>query len=194
MNTVEKVLELEGKEKDEKRIVVTHITIRQSIFFLVLKLFALELFAALFVIAFHLFIVSSSVLDRVSADINLLNTPLFIVLVVLKTAFMIYIIVAWLEEFYEITPKEILHRKGYIIRKERRFTLDHIGTLKIEQSVLGSIFNYGTIRLYDWVKDDYVYLYLIHNPLKYSKILKTLLPEVDVEERLLRPRIIDKEE
>lgn len=197
MNTTEKILGItnrEEKKESEGKITVTHITIRQSIFFLVLKLFALELFAAFAVIIFHVFIISPNILERVPAEISLFNIPLFILLVILKTLAMVYIIVLWLEEYYEITTKEVFHRKGFIIKKEERFTLDHIGTLKMEQDILGRIFNYGTLKLYDWSNEKDIYLYLIHNPLKYYKILKTLLPEADVEEKMLRRRIIDDDD
>lgn len=194
MNITEKIIEFANKNENEGKIVVTHITIRQSIFFLVLKLFALEFFAALVLVFYYLFILSPQGVLRDSPEIAAFHLPIFLITVFLKTLTMIYVIVLWLEEYYEITTKDVFHRKGFIIKKEERFTLQHIGALKMEQDVLGRVFNYGTLKLYDWAKEQDVYLYLIHNPLKYYKILKELLPDADVEEKMLRRKLIDKEE
>lgn len=191
MNKNEKMLSFENKGK-ESSIAVSHITVRQSIFFLVLKLLFLEIVAAGSIIAFHIFL--SSYLIRYSQNINLFNIPVFILLVILKTFFMIYVIVTWLEEYYEITPKEVIHRKGFLFRREERYTLEHIGSIILEQGLLGRIFNFGTLKLFDWALEENVYIYLIHSPLKYHHILETLLPDADRRKKVFREKIIDEEE
>ncbi len=197
MNLTEKVIEFgEKTEKKEKgrKIVVTHITIRQSIFFLVLKLFVLEFFAAACLVTYYIFVISSGLIQRIPTEIAVFNLPIFLLAVLIKSIVMIYVIVLWLEEYYEITTNEVYHRKGFIIKREERFTLEHIGSLKMEQGIFGRIFNYGTLKLYDWANEQDIYLYLIHNPLKYYKILKELLPNADVEEKMLRRHVVDIEE
>lgn len=191
MNTKEKILNFEKKGKASS-ITVTHITVRQSIFFLVLKLLFLEAVAAGAIIAFHL--VLSNYATMYSLNIAFFNIPIFVLLVLFKTVFMIYVIVAWLEEYYEITPMEVIHRKGFLFRREESYTLDHIGSITVEQGLFGRIFNFGSIKLFDWALEKNMYVYLIHSPLKYHHILETLIPEADREERVFREKVIDEEE
>jgi hypothetical protein len=178
----------------ERKIIITHVTIRQSIFFLVMKLITLEALAALGVIVFHALLFSASVRTNINGELILFNVPLFVILVIAKTSLMIFIIIQWLDEYYEITTKEVIHRKGLIFKKEERHKLDHLGLLKIEQGLLGRIFNYGTLRLYNWALDKDVFLYLIHNPKKHHHILQSLLPTADEEKEIFREHLIEPEE
>lgn len=191
MNTKEKILSFEKKGKTSS-ITVTHITVRQSIFFLVLKLLFLEIIAAGAIITFHILL--SSYATQYSLDISLFNIPVFILLVLFKTGFMIFVIVAWLEEYYEITPTQVIHRKGFLFRREERYTLDHVGSITLEQGLFGRIFNFGSLKLFDWALEENVYIYLIHSPLKYNDILETLIPEADREKKVFRESVIDEED
>lgn len=107
---------------------------------------------------------------------------------------MIYVIVTWLEEYYELTPTEVIHKKGFLFRQEERYTLDHIGSITIEQGLFGRIFNFGSLKLFDWALEENIYIYLIHSPRKYHNILETLIPEADREEKVFREKIIDEED
>ena len=191
MNTKEKIISFEKKGKASS-ITVTHITVRQSIFFLVLKLLFLEAVAAGSIIAFHLAL--SNYATMYSLNISFFNIPIFVLLVLLQTVFMIYVIVNWLEEYYEITPMEVIHRKGFLFRKEERYILDHVGSITLEQGLLGRIFNFGSLKLFDWALEENIHIYLIHSPLKYHHILETLVPEADREKNVFRERVIDEEE
>lgn len=193
MNTKEKILSIE-KKGGKHQIVVSHLTIRQSIFFLVLKLLFVEAVAASAIIAFHSFIISNEIRTIPSTNISLFNVPFFLILVAIKTAFTIFIIVQWLEEYYEITPKEIIHRNGLLVKKEEKYTIEHMASCELEQGFLGRVFNYGSLKLFDWAQEKDVYIYLIHNPLKYHKIMITLMPEADLSKKVFRERIIEDED
>jgi membrane protein YdbS with pleckstrin-like domain len=177
-----------------KNIVITHVTIRQSISFLVLRLLSIEIMAAIAIIVFHTLILRSDIRQLVGDDILIFNIPLFILLVVIKTVITIFVIIQWLNEYYEITTKDIVHRRGLILKKEERHLLQHIGSVSIEQGVFGRIFNFGTLKLFNWTKEKYVYLYLIHNPMKYLHIMEELLPDADKSKRTVREHILEPEE
>jgi hypothetical protein len=113
---------------------------------------------------------------------------------VIKLGFTIFIIVSWLNEYYEISPSEIVFRKGLIFRKEERHLLKHIGEVTIEQGAFGRIFNFGTLRLFNWTTEKSVYLYLIHNPLKYQHILESITPEADKGKKVFREHLLELEE
>lgn len=107
---------------------------------------------------------------------------------------MIFIIIQWLNQYYEITPKEIIFKRGFIFKKEERNTLDHLGSIEVDQGLLGRIFNFGTIKLFNWATEKNFPLYLIHNPMKYHFILQTLLPEADKKKKVFREHLIEPEE
>ncbi len=177
-----------------KNIVITHVTIRQSISFLLLRLLSIEIVAAVATIVFHTLILRSDIRQLVGDDILIFNIPLFIILVVLKTITTIFVIIQWLNEYYEITTKDIVYRKGLILKKEERYLLQHIGSITLEQGLFGRIFNFGTLKLFNWTKEKYIYLYLIHNPMKYLHIMEELLPEADKSKIALREHILEPEE
>ncbi len=196
MNVQEKILGVTPDGK-ERKIVVTHVTIRQSIVILLFRLVVLELLAAFGIIMFHTLVISTNIaeiVENVNRDIVLFNAPLLFFLISLKTGVMIFVIIRWLNEYYEITPKEIIFRRGLFFKKEELNTLDHIGSIEIDQGLLGRIFNFGTIKLFNWASEKYFSLYLIHNPMKYHYILKTILPEVDKEKQVFREHLIEPEE
>lgn len=182
------------KEDGETKIIVSHITIRQSIFFLHLRLVALEIIASLGLIVFLMISFSHEIPTEIGKRIIELNIPFFVLLAVVKLGFTIFIIVSWLDEYYEITPKEVLHRKGLLFKKEERHLLQHIGEISTEQGAFGRIFNFGTLKLFNWTTEKTVYLYLIHNPLKYQHILETLAPDADKRKRVLREHVLELEE
>ena len=78
-------------------------------------------------------------------------------------------------------------------RKEDGNSIAHLGSIDIEQGVLGRLFNYGSLNLYNWVLEKDVSLYLIHNPIKCLRILKNLIPQSDEARHLLREQFVEKE-
>lgn len=193
MNTREKLLGMMN-EDDEQKIVVTHVTIRQSISVLLLRLVLIEIFAAVVVILFYLLLITTDIRQGITDTISFFGISLFILLVIGKISLVIFVIVHWLNEYYEITPKEIIYRTGFIFKKEERHSLSHLAKIQIDQSVLGRIFNYGTLKLYNWVLEKNVMIYLIHNPKKYHRILESILPRADREKQMLREHILEPEE
>lgn len=197
MDVIHKKEKLRGSEQKSGNftIVVTHVNIRQSIFILLLKLLVLEFIAAGCLVLFQSFFFTPYA-TRISLyfHIELFNTPFFLLLVLLKIITMCYVVFSWLEEYYEIYPTEVIHKKGIIFKKEQRYLLKHIGSVGLQQGVLGRIFNFGSIKLYDWLLGKDVYLYLIHNPLRYHGILKKLLVESDKEKEIFRERVVESED
>ncbi len=193
MNLQEKNIK-RTSEKDSMEITVSHITIRQSISVLLGKIILIEILSGVLVVLGYAIFVSPNLASVVGSGLNIGYLLFFVGLVCLKIGLMIAVTVQWLEEYYEITPKELVHRSGFIFKKEESFSLEHLGTLEYDQSVLGRIFNYGTVRCFNWSTEKEVSLYLIHNPRKYHRILKGLLPQADQGKKVLREHILEAEE
>lgn len=169
---------------------VTHVTIRESIFFLLLRLVITEVITlALFIMLQYFFV--ETTIGQASPQFNL---PIFIIIFTLKMFIVFWVLLEWVNNYYEITPKEIIHKRGFLFKSEERDTLDHLGTLAIKQGMLGRIFNYGTIELHNWMHSRTVMLYLIHNPMKYHHVLQSLLPKADEQKEVFREHILYEDE
>ncbi|CAN5129979.1 hypothetical protein BH09PAT1_BH09PAT1_4460 [soil metagenome] len=178
-----------ASDSEAGRIYLTHVTVRQSIFFLVLKLFVLEVLAAVGIVIFHSVLFASNAQVQYYDLFSFYMIPLYIILIIIKMGLTVVIIVQWLEDYYEITNTEIIHKKGLFFSREEHFLLKHLGSIKIEQGLIGRIFHYGTITVFDWVNSETMSMYLIHNPIKYHKILQTIAPDTDKELHVIREHL-----
>lgn len=179
---------------NENKISVTHINIRQSIFFLLLKLVILDLIAVFLILLFFSSISAAFISDTIKLQIISHNIFFFLILGLLKIFITLFVVLQWLTTYYEIWPNSIVHKKGIIWKKEEKHTFGHIRLIKIEQGVLGRLLAYGTLSLYDYSLRRYASLYLIHNPIKYFHILDDLLPRAQKEKEILREHVIEREE
>ncbi len=192
----EEVRQLESRKliynKSSDEIIVSHVTVRLSISFLLLKLVVLDILTTIcFILYYSIFLIPSKVSENF-AFAQLI--PFIILLMLIKISLTIFVIMQWLFEYYEITPKMVIYKKGIIIKKTEKYKVEHLGLVKIEQSFLGKLLNYGTINLHNWMQGKDQTMFLIHNPMKYMHILETLLPTTDQERKIIREHIIDYEE
>lgn len=173
-------------------ITVTHVNIRESISILLLKLITLDFMAAIFTILFFT-VVSFNPSASMNEKILSYNVFFFIVLGALKIGFTVYVILLWLNEYYEITPKAVIHKKGLFYRDSQRYELEFVRTIKVYQGLFGRILNYGTIELHDIRRNKRVEMYLIHNPNRYVHILEKLIEDPHEERHEFRRHIFEKE-
>ena len=183
-----------SEAQSDKKIAVSHINIRQSIFFLLLKLVLLDFFAAFLAVVFFFSLSTSFFSPQIKTFILSANGIYFFLLAAFKIAVTLYVVLGWLNEYYEIRPDSIIHKTGLIWRKESRYPLRQIRLIKMQQGMFGKLFNYGTIDPYDWDLSKYATLYLIHNPVKYLKILEALAPRASQEKEMIREHLIREKE
>lgn len=169
-----------------RKIYVGHINIRQSIFFLVLKLIVLDAIGAFFTILYFSSVSSKFIPETINNLALSYNLPFFMILVILKIVLSIYVVMQWINEYYEIWPNLIVHKSGFITKHEEKHPLSHIRSLKVEQGLLGKTFGYGSITVYDWYLEKDTSLYLIHNPIKYYNILESLVPKTEEEKQVFQ--------
>lgn len=178
----------------ENHIVVSHLNVRQSIFLLLLRLIILDVLAALILILYFSPLFLQQLSSEVKLDIIAQNRIFVTFLLTTKVLLTLYVVLQWVNEYYEITPNKIFHKRGIIWRKEMDFEITHLRSIGIQQGILGKLFNYGSLRFFDWRLQKYFHMYLIHNPKKYMHVLETLLPRIDEEKEIIRERIREKEE
>jgi hypothetical protein len=166
----------------ESKITLTHVNIRQSITILLAKLIATDFILAALVIGFYWF------LTQVENYLGIAFARTFIFLImlgvsgVIKIWLTIWVVLMWLNEYYEITPEYIYHKKGIIFRQTNEYRIDQMRRVEIKDSFLGEIFNFATVSIFDLRLNKFIELYLIHNPTRYITILKELRPSIETEE------------
>lgn len=181
------------KTDEHGNIHVTHINIRESITFLLARVFVLDILVAIVILVFFTTLCQFLPTESISQRILSYHSLFFILLGILKISLTIYIILEWLNEYYEVTPVKIIHKKGVLWRKEQHYALEYIRTIKLNQSMFGRVFNFGTIDLCDIRRNVVVDLYLIHNPHRYMKILEQLVVNPHEEKRIIKQHLFGED-
>ncbi len=163
----------------DKAIYLTFLNIRHSISILLLKLVFIDFLAAALLIASYFSLLSGQDL----LGVHLIDPPIFLtvfgILGIFKVFTTIYVVLQWLYEYYEITPDEIVHKNGIIFRKVEKYRFDNVRAVSLSENFIGEMLNFGTITLYDLRMQKYLDMYLIHNPSRYFKVIKSLNPNIE---------------
>ncbi len=174
------------------RINVTHLNVRESIVFLIGRLFVLDIIATFIALMFF-----SPFLFPLPIEVKMkivgANVWYFLLLASGKIILTLFVVLQWINRYYEITSSKIYYRRGIIWRKEDRYDLTQVRSIGVQQDLLGRIFNFGTLFFYDRGVYKYYYMHYIHNPLRYLDVLHRLLPDVDVEKEMIREHIRDRD-
>lgn len=181
------------EEENHKHIKVSHVNVRVSLVFLLLKLVLLDVIAGVLVLLFFGVLSFSFIPEDLRLLVFSNNVWFFVLLVIAKIVLTVFVVLQWINEYYEITPIKIFYRRGIIWRKEDIYDLALVRSIGIRQGIFGRIFNYGTLFIYDRGVYKYYYFSDIHNPLRYLDVLHHLLPAVDIEKDVIREHIRDTE-
>ncbi len=165
----------------ENKITLTHLNIRESITILLAKLILVDLLSSVVVVSLYLVVVKGGDLTHFASESTLIFLVVFAIMGVIKLGFSIYIVLLWLNEYYEITPETVVHKSGIIFRKTQTYRLEEIRLMDVQEGFLGELFNFGTITLYDTFLNRFMDMYLIHNPHRYAKVLKKLRPNLETK-------------
>ncbi len=182
-------METSGDEK----ISVSHLNIRPSISILMIQLVFLD------VLAVSVLLISYLLLVNFSAGVDIILKSVFSLVVLLAVFAVlvittIYSVLQWVNDYYELSPQYLVHKKGVIFRKIERFSMDHIRYCSVNQGLFGKLLNFGTITFLDQRRIKYLDLYLIHNPTKYLEVFEKINPEIDEMEEVMREKIIEESE
>lgn len=182
-----------SSHEDRKRetFPVTHVNVRVSIVLMLLKLILLDIFTTLVALGFFGTLSFAQLPTEARLVVVSQYISYFVILALVKIALTLFVVLQWINEYYEITPTKIIYRRGIIWRKEDIYGLSRINAIGIQQGIFGRIFNYGTLFIYDVGVFKYYYLDYIHNPLRYLDVLHNLLPNADIEKEIIREHIRD---
>ena len=166
----------------EDSVFPTSITVRQSSFFVIIKLIMLDL---LLVVFYAVFDMSILFIADTNPDLGLILqadwmgfSTLFIATAA-EMVIIIFIVLNWVNEQFEIRNDEIIHRRGILRIREDVHSFRNFSSVTINQSLWGRIINYGTIKLYNPALNHTLFLSRIHNPHKIKNILTEKLPKIN---------------
>lgn len=179
---------------DGQRIALTYLNIRQSIAILLAKLILTDLIVSMIIVGLYFLLVLGQLFNLFVSTDPYLFLISFGLIGIIKILISSYVVLKWLNEYYEITPESIVHKSGLIFRKIEQYQLANVRAMTIEDSLLGEIFDYATITLYDMRLNKYLDMYLIHNPGRYAKVLQTLKPTIEIKNDRIRLPLLPKEE
>ena len=101
------------------------------------------------------------------------------ILHLVKTTFQVWtittVVFRWVGNSYQITDKHIVCREGVMNCNEKIYDLNLVRSVSIEQSWLGKIFKYGTVKIEMSASGGYtdqVTLVGVGNPDQYQKMLR----------------------
>ena len=164
------------------KITLTYLNVRQSIVILIAKLVTIDVVLAFLVIGVYFLITRNSALLENVTFASILFLGFFIIAGIFKIVLGCYVVLLWLNEYYEITPEYVVHKKGIIFKKQEQYRIDHVRRIDVEDTFLGELLNFATITLYDIRLNRYMDMYLIHNARRYAKIFQQLRPEIEMKE------------
>lgn len=167
------------QHKEKKKICVDHVNVRISISFLVLKLIVADVVTTVILVLLYSAVFQTGLQQWIPAATPSVGLLGIIILTVIESLLTIYVVLEWVSEYYEISPRDIAHKRGVIFKKVDRYGIQNIKQVVIEQGVLGKMFHYGTLNLFDWRLSKFAEMYAVHNPVRYLRILESLLPNVD---------------
>jgi membrane protein YdbS with pleckstrin-like domain len=177
----------------DMKLQVTHVNIRLSIVFLLLKLLLIEIISATGVVIF-LSVALTEFISQLGFELPIVSIPIYIILVAVKIFLTVFVMLQWLNEYYEITSELITHRKGIFFRHEEKYPMEHMRIVEFNQGIFGKLFNFGTISLLDPIRIERIDLYQVHNPVRYAKILEDQLSDEVEKIDIFRRHISEPED
>ncbi len=87
----------------------------------------------------------------------------------------IMIISKWNSEYTSFSKGIVIKHSGILHKKEQTYACNFVEGAKLDQSLFGILFDYGTIELYDPALKEQVYLVNIAKPKKYSVMVQNIV-------------------
>lgn len=158
-----------GEEPETEKVIL-----RESIILIIMRIIFTE---AIFGLSLLFFSVLFFFLNS-HTNITFLSGLYFIVFIggfLINIGIVISIALKWNSEYTEISKGKVVRYSGILHRKEQTYACNFVEGAKLEQSLFGLFFNYGTIELYDPALKEQVYLLNIPNPKKYSEGIQNIV-------------------
>jgi membrane protein YdbS with pleckstrin-like domain len=115
----------------------------------------------------NIYVGSSTHTQMFITDLMTIAVPLFITFL----AFLITTL-RWKSESYSIKDNLIVYKHGVLNKQIRNYPIENIESISFDQSLLGKVFNYGSIYLIGSAKHKNILMVNIDNPHKFYLYIK----------------------
>ncbi|MDR3643262.1 MAG: PH domain-containing protein [Candidatus Doudnabacteria bacterium] len=88
----------------------------------------------------------------------------------------LYVILSWFFEYYIVRKDAIIIKKGIIFTREDVFQIEDVKIIDIVQGFMGKLLKYGTMKIYAFRSQRWVYLENIDNPHAIAAFIHSLHP------------------
>lgn len=120
-------------------------------------------------------VIQSSVGGVSLVDNTISPILLFFTTIAIEAVALIILVLQWSYTTYNIRDTELLFKKGILHKRCKVHALSNVQTVDYTQSFLGLLFNYGTIRLYNPLLKEEIFMPSVPDPEKYAHILRSTL-------------------
>lgn len=109
----------------------------------------------------------------------------FLIVAALQLSLVIWLILHWTFETYEIHKDDLHHNKGILFRHEETYPFNNMQSITCDQSPLGRIYHYGNIRLFIPTLGHELVLTQIPHPHHFIQTVRHVLPYPDKQRFIL---------
>ena len=140
--------------------------IRQSPMTMVLRLLVIELIISIvyLLIRFPKALISNTIPENLFLEFSFLGILIYLFLLIIQFGLIIWVMANWLNEYYEIKPKMIVHHFGVFSRHQESFNVSNVESFSVDQGFWGRVFGYGTIKFFSPVLKQEYYLFNVSQP------------------------------
>jgi uncharacterized membrane protein YdbT with pleckstrin-like domain len=167
--------------RQKKREAHLDVMVRPSPFFLFLNLLIVHLITALFIVMV-LFVPNFFLRNIDMAQVELVynyKIGIMLILLLIGEIASVVVLANWVSEFYIIKNDTLTYRRGIFIKSKRVLMVRQIVEVFLYQSMLGKLFNYGTIKIISPQAVEGELIKKVENPNKYFKVLRELVLKQD---------------
>lgn len=147
------------------------IMLRESRFFLMTRIFFLEVIMGLMHVFFRLiFNLTGLLTQNVVEGISFYVLTIFFIQIV-NAVLLVYLIFKWMNKYYIINLKEVTIHEGLFKKRQASYSLATVDHIILNQGIFARLLNFGTIRLFDSANQQHINIVGIADPANYLQTI-----------------------
>lgn len=162
-----------------------HQLIRRSTTVLLFKIFIAEIINEIVYLVLTLFVISAGN-NGIINNPDIFRLTINIVMASIGISLLIIIISLWVNEGLGVEDEEIVYHKGVLKTTYTSYPYTNIQRVSVHQTLLGKIFNYGSVELYVPVLDKELLFTEMPSPHKLAKLIKLRIEKPTGSQFLLK--------
>jgi len=159
------------------------IFLRQNLIFLVYRLFIAQIiFIGTYILLdlpVLLLMDGDTSTPQIEVQADWYAITLLTILSLVQMIIIVIIVLRWYNSYCEIREDDIIERHGFISTRENTHSYRNFSAISISQGVIGRIFNFGNVKLFNPALDHKLVIKRVSSPTRYMKLLSERLPKTN---------------